>query len=739
MRMERATRVRDASASRLTDRIRLGGVIASLLATLAPPLVALLLQRTAASPRDVATVMVPIAIVAIGWLQHRWSVRVALSAVGVYSYLVGAVLLDTPASITWPPVASSTFAASVVVIAGTTGLWGLIGIAASATLCAVGVMVQPVSTFNISVDFLGGWITPLVCVGLGLSFFIVLRVWDVRAQVFDQETEQIRLAHRAALEEAEGDAARRLVDRRIHETVLNTLNAITVSNDRAQIQEHCRLDLRTLTDTTAPPNHLLSTIIADASARFPHLRVQVDVEGEASIEDQYLRSIVSDAITELLRNVQRHSGVNEAAVTARATGESVTITVDDAGQGMPEGAAARFGLRHTLMSSISDIGGRVRWLPAEPQGTRVEVTIPIAARSNPLTMPTSSDFLLDSLTARIALVPTLWIGLLAVPVAALSFAQPWAILIAYATLMVFAVGLIFGWASNHRQSRAILTLLAALATCAVAAATQTGCTSAVAFHWVIFASAGSIALIVLAQNSLITRAATAAAALVATTLLAFSSPAECRLDAVDAALENAMWVIIIVAVVTTLTTNVDRYRESADHEWLEATRLRARALASQGAAARWVAARETVDGLLRSIAEGDIDPLDPRSQARARLIQTRLRSLLEVGQLRDPSTRQVWEGFLALHTSEHSSVLIEVLDEQHARPMDRVFADLSELMREASGEQMSISLLTDSILVHMPQVPTLNFASPRWALLEHSAGQGCTLECADARPRASRQ
>lgn len=725
------------TASRLTERIRLGGVIAGLLATLLPPTIALLLQLGQASLRDVLSVLLPLTISAIGWAQPRWTLRVALSSIGAYAYVVAVVLLDTSAGITWPPVASSTFAASVVVISGTAGLWGLLGIAASAALCALGVMIEPVSTFNISVDFLGGWITPLVSIGLGLSFFIVLRIWDERALAFDHYLGVVRAAHRAAIEEDEAAGARRRIDRRIHETVLNTLNAITVSEDTDSIRKQCRIDLDTLTASVSETAHLLSAIIDDCAARVPEIRVHRDLPGDLDIADEQVRSVLTDALTELLRNVERHSGVRDAAVHVQFSGDGVVVTVEDAGRGMAEGEAARFGVRHTLVTSLRGIGGEVTWTAVAPHGTRAEMRLPLRPRTEPPRVPASSDFLLDSTRARLALVPTLWIGLIAVPVAALSFTRPWTIVLGYVLLMGFAAALIIRWNTADRRVLSLATMATALLTIALAAASQDGCASAIPFHWVIFAAAGSFALIALAQRTSIARAATATIGIVASTLLAFSSPATCRLDAVDAALENAAWVAIIVSVVTALTTQVDRYRAAADQEWLDAVRLRARTLASQGAAERWATARESVDSLLRAIAVGEMDPVDPQTKERARSIQARLRSLLEVGQLRDPSARRAWEDFLSLCANQRSSVLIDVLDAQHLPPGSQEFTDLGTLVQSSAGAPIVISLLADTMLVRAHRVQIELLRSDRWSVLEVSDKQDWTLECASAGSRAT--
>lgn len=84
-------------------------------------------------------------------------------------------------------------------------------------------------------------------------------------------------------------------------------------------------------------------------------------------------------VQEALNNVARHSGVKQASVEVRQTGDSLQLTVVDAGLGFDSAQVkpTRYGLtgikeRARLLHGTAQINS------APGQGTRVEVTLPLA-------------------------------------------------------------------------------------------------------------------------------------------------------------------------------------------------------------------------------------------------------------------------------------------------------------------------------------------------------------------------
>jgi len=84
-------------------------------------------------------------------------------------------------------------------------------------------------------------------------------------------------------------------------------------------------------------------------------------------------------VQEALNNVSRHSGVKEATVSVQQTGDSLQMSVVDAGQGFDPAQVkpTRYGLtgikeRARLLRGTAQINS------SPGQGTRVEVTLPLA-------------------------------------------------------------------------------------------------------------------------------------------------------------------------------------------------------------------------------------------------------------------------------------------------------------------------------------------------------------------------
>lgn len=705
-------------AGELPARIRMGGVIAGLLATFIPGIIALALQWSEASTRDRLSVIIPAAIAATGWVSKRRRVRVACSSIGAFAYITSITLLDLPASIVWPPIASASFAAAVVVICGTRGIWGLLAIAASAVFTAIGVNVPPIASLNISVSFLNGWIGPLVAVALGSSFYVVLNIWDRAATKFSGDLTQAREDFAQALTESETANARRAVDRRIHETVLNTLNAIVVSDDRDAIHDQCCADLTAIAQASDNSIESLSSLISIARAKVPGITTTTHMHSDPDITDATIRSVLGDAITELLRNVERHASVPEALVTAHMVGTTLRVTVEDRGPGISDTEPGRFGLRGTLAESVSAAGGSFHWSGAHPTGHRAVVEIPLSSPPPSLPAPQSSDVLLDPPLVRAALLPTLWIGLIAVPVAARDFTRPLEIMASYLLLVLACVALISRWRTRHRPTLAIVTICASLLPITFAAISQNGCLSAVAFHWIIFSAAGSLVLTTLAFTGLSRRIVAAGVPIAVSAGLAFAAPPTCRLDSVDAAFENAAWVSVILIVVTLLTAQFDKYRAAADIEWIEASRLRARTAAGDVAEGRWRRARATVDPLLRGICDGSVDPTADTSKRRAHLSQIRLRSLLELSLLRDEDTRRQWEDFLDDLGPAAMETRFEVLDGGHVITRSSQVTDLRRMVEASPHGQARVSLVAEGVLVRFRDVDFAPGQFGEWAILD---------------------
>lgn len=126
----------------------------------------------------------------------------------------------------------------------------------------------------------------------------------------------------------------------------------------------------------------LRTMIEDAAAAVGvALKASVeDIDGLLPLESQIaLYRIVQEALS----NVVRHSNASTAIVHVRRAGDTIALTIRDDGRGFPvrrDGAgrlAGGFGLSG-IAERVRILGGDVEVVSAPGQGTRMEVSVPVA-------------------------------------------------------------------------------------------------------------------------------------------------------------------------------------------------------------------------------------------------------------------------------------------------------------------------------------------------------------------------
>ncbi|HET9137794.1 sensor histidine kinase [Actinophytocola sp.] len=210
----------------------------------------------------------------------------------------------------------------------------------------------------------------------------VLRYLRRQGRALDEST---RL--RVAAESARAKSVARLANyRALHDTVLTTLVAIArggLDHRTDEVRRRCAREaeyVRRLCreDAEAEPGDLgdkLTEVIAGAEALGLRIRYQRDAL-PADLPPEAVEGL-GEAAREALNNVLRHSGTDQARVTALRTGAGVTVSVVDRGRGFdPADGPTGFGLRFSVRHRMSEIGG-VAVVDSRPgEGTSVELTWP---------------------------------------------------------------------------------------------------------------------------------------------------------------------------------------------------------------------------------------------------------------------------------------------------------------------------------------------------------------------------
>lgn len=186
-----------------------------------------------------------------------------------------------------------------------------------------------------------------------------------------------------------GQAVVRREERILHETVLNTLNAIVRGGLdsaalRERLRERCRESadvLRSISGSVpvVASSRSLASDIDDLCAELEAMGVVVDVQADDLTGiPPHVYQAIRTATREALTNVARHAAARQVSVTAQRTrrGEeqSIRVEIRDDGRGFdPAGESTRFGVQGAVVAALADVGGRARIESQPGQGTRVIV------------------------------------------------------------------------------------------------------------------------------------------------------------------------------------------------------------------------------------------------------------------------------------------------------------------------------------------------------------------------------
>jgi signal transduction histidine kinase len=214
---------------------------------------------------------------------------------------------------------------------------------------------------------------------------------------------------------------RREHERLLHDTVLNTLTALTHAGrgDRGEVVGRCRHDVRlmefVLSDPREPAEMAwrpyggllagIEAVAAEMRARGLDVHVQAAPPAAAAAGAPAVpvpvAIAVGHAVREALANVASHAGTGEAWVdvtlTAPGAGSaepgSLEVIVRDAGAGFdPAGVdSSRLGLKRSIIERIADLGGQASVESAPGDGTVVSLGWSAPARSYPAAPPARPD------------------------------------------------------------------------------------------------------------------------------------------------------------------------------------------------------------------------------------------------------------------------------------------------------------------------------------------------------------
>jgi signal transduction histidine kinase len=213
-----------------------------------------------------------------------------------------------------------------------------------------------------------------------------LVLWVMRLAADGVRAEGLRAGQKAAQLE---------VLRKLHDTALQTLEAIrlTVENERLEpalrlerIGEAARwkaADIRTVLRAHDDEQQVdaldaVTATVREAAdgLRSAGVRVHLRAQHRDTVRlDAQHSEALCDGIREALNNVRKHAAATSVVVDTSVRSDRLEVSVSDDGHGFDPDRAAGFGIRHSLIERVEETGGTIEIRSAPGRGTRVVVRV----------------------------------------------------------------------------------------------------------------------------------------------------------------------------------------------------------------------------------------------------------------------------------------------------------------------------------------------------------------------------
>ena len=633
--MDRGSFGIEASYLRLVERTGLSASGAAVFL----PAVALLATDPAAVSGDWIAFGIALAIWLAGFLPGivRW--RPQVQTVAGFALLCMPWFLDGAADWLQPTIAGFGVVVGAVLCLPTVPAVAVVLLATALDVAASLLQLPGVAFVEgpIALRLLG----PALVLIAGLGLVVTMRAWRRLGPELDAYEASVRALiereHRAEQSALARDALRR----RVHETVLNTLTAISFGLPQAAAAEAREQAARGAAELDRSWEFSDGTTVSEsvrhAIAVLPAIEVDAAITGDALLEAGPAQ-VLRDAIVEALRNVERHAGVRAAQVSAHVERPSrtrpdgaVRVEIRDEGRGFEPGEREGFGLRGSMRAGLEAVGGRADITSTPGAGTTIRIHMP-ATRPFPHAARGVRALSMSPLQARIGFLGTN--AYLALAVAPITAGWPWAWAVCAFVLAFVAVNasLVALWESRWRPQLAFLAI--ALAAASAIAATPAarsidGPTAVEQLGWLILAmGGGGTVLVAMALRRTAAVVTAVISVLTAMAWLAVATPPEWRSFPL---LATAVGVIYLSAVAlggSFADTLLERRRFAAMASWDQTSRHRASREAWDQLTAEWDAVDPPVRDFLSAIADGRRDPVAPASQAEAASLAGLLRAAL---------------------------------------------------------------------------------------------------------------
>lgn len=654
------------------------------------PTAAALLVSGEGSPETWTAILLPAAIWAFGFTPPLRPVRPYVQAGAAVILLILGLLVSAGQ---WMPITTIGFAAIVAAVftLPARGAWAMILIVS--TLDVIASLTDP-PAFTEAVGLWPPLLTsPLLNLLAGGGLVIAWHAWLARITEAEAEYEQVQRAVEQQQREDIRLRSSEAVTRRIHETALNTLTAISMGLREDSIpaaREACQRDLQHMDlGLHQLPDSTVDEILVASCRAVPGVRVTIDLPSEVDVTvSASIANPLRDAIVESLRNVERHSGVDRATVRVRR-GVGLRVEVVDEGRGVALDAEERFGLRNSIRSSLASIGGSATLHSPVSGGTVVVLNAPLDTPEPVVRLGLRTLRIVDSSPwARIGVTGTnLFMLLLLVPVTSFLGRPVLVSGLIVAYVLTIAV-LALGWQRVPRGPLTLLALLLLAATFIAAASEPLTCDAVWSVNTLLAGmSGGAVLLPLLALSGTRSRLLFSIAVAAVSSLVLWALPVGCTNRS---ALEFAVTTSYIVAFAFGLSwveMVFERQRDVAQAQWSEVLSRELEREGSIAAESTWSILSSSGRDLLEGIADGTVDLRSPDVAARAAVEADYLRTELGLTPPAAGPVAQLVRRMVRTAARTGATVEVELLTdftredaypEEVARILDEVIAGLPQ-------------------------------------------------------------
>jgi hypothetical protein len=645
--------------------------------------------------------LIPLGLWCSGYLPLLRAARAHVQvAAGLLLVLMSLVVPEGPS---WIPVGVVSFAVIVAAVFNLPTRSALVVVLLAAGLDLLSMESNAASIGLFGVGLIAPWAGALLNLIAGGGILIAWTAWNRKVLLVDIEFDEIRAARAIEEQAIAAETGAEAVRRRIHETILNTLAGISMGlppEAQHRAEATCQHDLEQLRrGLDRLDDASISTIIAAAQQALEPtaLVCTVHIPRDVTITAGVANAL-RDAITESLRNVERHSGVLRASIHAEVTDE-VVIVISDHGRGPAPSAQERFGVRNAVRANLSAIGGSASMNRGVTGGTEVTLHAPLSApmRSRVPTFPVVG--VADStIWGRLGVTGTNVYTLLLMPFIITEFAAPGLTALAIAAYVACMLLLALMWTSAIKMLLVVIGIaLLPLPFLAAGSGTLT-CVAAPGIQGLITGMAGGgVMLLLIAAPRTWLRAAITTLAFTASLWLAMQLPSNCVQETLLSVGVNAIYMITITVVLTWIDLRFEARRTDAQLEWervLDERIARERRSAEE---ASWLAVPSTTRSLLEEIAAGRIHVADLETQSFAAQQAEILRSSIGLSSRHSATLDHLCDALSPAARQAGTSIEVEALMTGHRRdPLpSELVSFLDDLIRTNSPSSITIRTIMD--------------------------------------------